>query len=200
MMVDPLLDVKSTAMVWLRNDLRVSDHKSFSLATKSGLRVIAYYSFDPNQFKTTPWGFKKTESHRAQFLIETLSELKQSLMGLNISLIIDTIDPVTGIANLVKTLNIKEIYFQKEWTQEERVVEEKLRTKLNEKVNFHSNFDQFLFHPDDVPFELNDLPEVFTRFRKQCEKNMQCQRTLNRNNTIKQRKFIRTELFNSISN
>ena len=170
MMVDPLLNENSTAMVWLRNDLRVSDHKSFSLATKSGLRVIAYYSFDPNQFKTTPWGFKKTESHRAQFLIETLSELKQSLIGLNISLIIDTIDPVTGIENLVDTLDIKEIYFQKEWTQEERVVEEKLKTKLDEKVNFYSNFDQFLFHPDDVPFELNNLPEVFTRFRKQCEK------------------------------
>ena len=171
MKVDPKSDKKPTAMVWLRNDLRAHDQKSFALAAKSGLKVIAYYSFDPQQYKTTKWGFKKTDAYRAKFLIETLSELKKTLKDLNISLIVDSTEPATGIVNWVKTLNIKEIYFQKEWTQEERFVEDKLRSNLDSEINFHSSYDQFLFHPVDISFKLNDLPEVFTQFRKQCEKN-----------------------------
>ena len=171
MKVDSKSDKKPTAMVWLRNDLRAHDQKSFALAAKSGLKVIAYYSFDPQQYKTTKWGFKKTDAYRAKFLIETLSDLKKTLNDLNISLIVDNIEPSTGIVNWVKTLNIKEIYFQKEWTQEERFVEDKLRSNLDSEINLHSNYDQFLFHPEDISFKLNDLPEVFTQFRKQCEKN-----------------------------
>jgi len=171
MKVVPISDKKPTAMVWLRNDLRAQDQKSFALAVKSGLKVVAYYSFDPQQFKATKWGFKKTDAYRTKFLIETLSELKKTLNDLNISLIVDNIEPATGIVNWVKTLNIKEIYFQKEWTQEEQFVEDKLRSNLDSEINFHSNYDQFLFHPEDISFKLNDLPEVFTQFRKQCEKN-----------------------------
>ena len=171
MKVEPISDKKPTAMVWLRNDLRARDQKSFALAIKSGLKVMAYYTFDPQQFKTTKWGFKKTDAYRAKFLIETLTELKKTLNDLNISLIVDNIEPTTGIVNWVKNLNVKEIYFQKEWTQEEQLVEDKLRFNLDSEINFHSNYDQFLFHPEDISFELNELPEIFTQFRKQCEKN-----------------------------
>ncbi|MDA9015224.1 DASH family cryptochrome [Flavobacteriaceae bacterium] len=161
---------KPTALVWLRNDLRINDQQSFALAAKSKANIVAYYSFDPSHFETTPWGFKKTEAFRAQFLIETLTELRQFLLSLNISLIVDFKDPVEGIEYWVNELNVNKIYFQKEWTEEERLVEEKLRAVLKPEVNLHSHYDQFLFHPEDIPFELNLLPEIFTHFRKQCEK------------------------------
>jgi deoxyribodipyrimidine photo-lyase len=45
---------KPTAMVWLRNDLRIIDQQSLSLAKQSGLKVVAYYSFDPRHYETTP--------------------------------------------------------------------------------------------------------------------------------------------------
>ena len=39
------------------------------------------------------------------------------------------------------------------------------------KLNFHSTYDQFLFHPEDVPYEdWQQIPEVFTHFRKKCQK------------------------------
>ena len=34
----------------------------------------------------------------------------------------------------------------------------------------HPFYDQFLFHPEDVPINIEQLPEVFTVFRKKCEK------------------------------
>ena len=86
-----------TAMVWLRNDLRIFDQQSLTLAKQSGLKVVAYYSFDPRHYGTTLWGFSKTAFFRAQFLIESVAELQRSLSDLNISLIIDNRPPEEGI-------------------------------------------------------------------------------------------------------
>ena len=38
-------------------------------------------------------------------------------------------------------------------------------------MNIHKVYDQFLFHPDDIPFKnFEKIPDVFTAFRKKCEK------------------------------
>lgn len=163
--------VKGTALVWFRNDLRISDHYGLFHASKSYEKIIAYYSFDPKQFSVTSWGFKKTESFRAQFLIETVQQLQLDLAAKNISLIIEHNDPSERIPNWIESEKIEALYFQNEWTKEERETEERLRSNLPNSVEIHAAYDQFLFHPEDVPMSLDQLPEVFTNFRKQCEKN-----------------------------
>lgn len=160
-----------SVLVWLRNDLRVTDQHSFISATTSGANVFAYYSFDPKHYGNTKWGFPKTEAFRAQFLIETITELQQSLEALNITLIVEQGNPAEGLPKWIEQLNIKTIYFQKEWTKEEREVEAQLREAIPAEVKFQSHYDQFLFHPDDLPFKISALPEVFTQFRKVCEKH-----------------------------
>lgn len=164
---------KKTALVWFRNDLRVNDQYSLYAAINSGAKVVAYYSFDPRQYKKTAWGFPKTGSFRAQFLIETLLELRNTLKEFNITLIIEQRFAEEGLAYWIEKLNIEELYFQKEWTQEEVEIEEKLKRVVSKQLLFHSHFDQFLFHPETLPFKIVDLPEVFTQFRKQCEKQSQ---------------------------
>jgi len=139
---------------------------------------VAYYSFDPRHYGTTLWGFSKTAFFRAQFLIESVAELQRSLSDLNISLIIDNRPPEEGIPDWVHRLNISKIFLQKEWTQEERLVENNLRASLDNEIEFYSHYDQFLFHPEDIPFEINNLPEVFTLFRKQCEKKSTVRKVL----------------------
>ena len=161
---------KGKALVWLRNDLRATDQQSLYQAATNHEQVIAYYAFDPAHFTTTKWGFKKTEAYRAQFLIETVLALKEELAAHNITLIIEQQSPQLGIAQWVKELSITDLYFQKEWTKEEREEEEKVSAGLSAQVNVHSYYDQFLFHPDDIPMNLTDLPEVFTAYRKKCEK------------------------------
>ena len=163
-------DSKRRALIWLRNDLRITDHYGFYNASKNCDRIIAYYTFDPKQFIQTPWGFKKTGKYRLQFLIETLKQLKSDLLKKNISLIIDKKKPEKGIPKLVDTYGITDLYYQKEWTQEEQITTDTLKKSISEKVVVHSFYDQFLFHPDDLPIEIESLPEVFTVFRKKCEK------------------------------
>ena len=162
--------IKGTALVWFRNDLRITDHYSLFNASKDYENVVAYFCFDVNQFKENQWGFKKTSSYRTQFLIESVLQVQKELEEKNITLIIEKQDPVIGISEYAESEKIDAIYFQKEWTEEELKVEHNLRIKLSH-ITFHSYYDQFLFHPEDIPMNLEQLPEVFTRFRKECEKN-----------------------------
>ena len=161
---------KGKALVWLRNDLRVQDQASFYKATQKHQSVVAFYCFDPLHYADTPWGFKKTGPFRMQFLLETIAQLKKELEALNISLILGKKDPASEIKAWVDTLDITDIYFQQEWTKEEKIRESEVRNILKDTVEVHTHFDQFLFHPEDIPMTVSDLPEVFTAFRKKCEK------------------------------
>ena len=161
---------KGKALVWLRNDLRTHDHASFHFATQNHESVVAYYSFDPLHYAQTQWGFKKTERFRAQFLIETLKDLQEQLEQLNISLIIEQKTPADALGEWCAQLEITDIYYQKEWTKEEQDCESEVKSVLPECIQLHPFYDQFLFHPEDVPINIEQLPEVFTVFRKKCEK------------------------------
>ena len=103
-----------SALVWLRNDLRINDNHALFHATQKHQRVVAYYTFDPSHYELTKWGFKKTERYRAQFLIDTVQQLKEDLALLNITLIVDKESPKDGIYNWSKELNNTAQYYQEE--------------------------------------------------------------------------------------
>ncbi len=159
-------------LVWFRNDLRLEDNASLTKACR-GTKVIAVYCFDPLCFEKDSFGFKKTEKYRAQFLIETVSELKENLSKLNIDLLVFHNKPETILPEIIQQHNITKVYLQKEWTQEETDTLNRVKEKCASTIFFEESFDQFLYHPDDSAFQnLKELPEVFTQFRKVSEKKV----------------------------
>ena len=159
-------------LVWFRNDLRVADNASLANAVKENEKVIAVYCFDPRQFGQSKYGnFKKTEKFRTKFNIESVRELKSNLEKMNISLLVYHQNPEEIIPNLVIEFDIKTIYFQEEWTKDEVRIEIEIKSKVNNSVEFKTVYDQFLFHPKDIPFSVQDIPNVFTQFRNKCEKS-----------------------------
>ena len=160
---------KQKGLVWFRNDLRVHDNASLTQAIQENETVIAVYCFDPRHFEKDIYGFKKTEKYRAQFLIESVNALKTNLEKINISLFVYHGKPENSISAFAKEHQINTIYFQEEWTSEEVEVSANLRTQLQTTVTFKTHYDQFLFHPADIPFDLNSIPKVFTQFRTLCE-------------------------------
>ncbi len=157
-------------LIWFRNNLRVADNRSVYNACQ-GESVIAVYFFDPRHYAIGDFGFKKTEKYRARFLIESVTELKANLLKLNITLLVFHDKPENVILNLVKEHEIKNIYLQKEWTRDENQVLDALIAKIPALVNIEECYDQFLFHPEDLPYSgIENIPQVFTQFRKKCEK------------------------------
>ncbi len=161
--------VQTNSLVWFRNDLRVDDHNGLKIALDNSNKVVGFYCFSPKVFSENKLGFKKTDVFRTKFLIETVDNLKENLKKNNISLIIKIGDPVEELSNVITQHNISNIYLQKEWTKEEYDEEALLKSKLT-NVLFHSTYDQFLYHPDDVDNQF--ISDVFTSFRKYCEKKV----------------------------
>lgn len=166
-------------LIWYRNDLRTEDLESLAEASKNHEKVLAVYCFDPRHYQMTRWGFEKTGKFRAQFLLETISQLRQNLEKLHISLLIYQEKPEEVLSRLVENYDISTIYYQKEWTSEEREVEDTLKAKLK-NVSFRSYYQQFLYHPEDIPFEINKIPKIFTEFRKACEKKSEVRQLIPR--------------------
>ncbi|WP_111684063.1 DASH family cryptochrome [Winogradskyella tangerina] len=156
-------------LVWFRNDLRTVDNAVLAAAVNNSDKVIAAYCFDPRQFETNKYGFKKTEKYRAKFLIETIHDLKDQLEKLNIDLLVYHDLPEQVIPQICKKFKVSDIYLQKEWTQEELEIENAVRSGC-ELIEWHSIYSQFLFHPEDINFEIAQTPQVFTVFRKKLEK------------------------------
>ena len=57
------------ALVWFKTDLRIEDNETLLKAIAQSEKIIPVYCFDEVHFETTPYGFKKTGSFRAQFLL-----------------------------------------------------------------------------------------------------------------------------------
>ena len=166
------------SLVWFRNDLRVNDNISLYNALKKSSNIIGVYCFDPRHFEVIKYGFKKTEKFRAQFLIETVRELQDNLAKKNISLFVYIDKPENIIPKIVEEYKIDTVYSQKEWTNEEQDVSLNLKNKL-QNIEFIESYDQFLFHPEDIPFtNIQYLPEVFTVFRKRCEKEVKIRKII----------------------
>jgi deoxyribodipyrimidine photo-lyase len=162
---------KQKGLVWFRNDLRVHDNESLTNAIDENDTVIAVYCFDSRHFEQTGFGFKKTEKFRAKFIIESVTVLKQNLKKLNIPLLVYHQKPEDSIPEIVAQNKINSVYFQEEWTSEEMEVLKNIKSKVSDSVAFKSTYNQFLFHPEDIPFDITSIPNVFTQFRNQCEKS-----------------------------
>lgn len=158
---------KTTGLVWFRNDLRIRDQHALSTAIKRHEKVIGIYHLPQEWLEPTPWGFRKMESYRVQFLLQSLQQLQKDLAQLNISLWVTVGKWKETLIDLQKKHAITDLYGQHEWTQEE-INDEK---SIPSSIKTHWFYDQFLYHPEDIPMELKNIPEVFTVFRKKCEKH-----------------------------
>ncbi|MFK7833180.1 MAG: DASH family cryptochrome [Winogradskyella sp.] len=159
----------NTNLVWFRNDLRTKNNAVLAEACKNGNAVIGIYCFDPKYFEVNKRGFKITEKYRAKFLIETIEDLKAQLAALNIDLLVYHDAPENVIPTVCANHNVSDIYIQNDWTKDEIATETALKSELK-TVAFHKIYNQFLYHPDDINFEIEKTPQVFTVFRKKLEK------------------------------
>ena len=162
----------SPVIVWLRNDLRLEDHEPLHRAVQSGAPVALVYCVDPRQFRMLPSGVPKTGSFRAQFLIESLTALRDACRDRASDLVVRHGMPETVLPALARELNAERVFYHEEVASDETTVEAEVEAALNAVgVRLEGCWGHTLFHPDDLPFDLQALPDVFTSFRKLVERD-----------------------------
>lgn len=161
-----------TALVWFKTDLRIGDNEALVKAIAQSKEVIPVYCFDESHFEITEHGFKKTGSFRAQFLLESLQDLDVKLRELGSGLRIVQGKPEVEIPKLVQEYKVQKVFAKREVAFEEKQTEKKVELELFKlRCEFETVSTSTLYHAEDLPFSIKDIPDVFTNFRKKTEKD-----------------------------
>src|SRR5476651_993036 len=161
-----------TILVWFRNDLRIQDNEILLEATRKADRVIPVYCFDPYYFKTTRSGTLKTGNFRAKFLIESVANLRDNLRAMGSELIVRTGNPAEIIPQLAAEYHVNEVYHHREVAFEETGICEQGEAAIWKlKLNLKHFIGHTLYHKEDLPFPIKDIPDGFASFRKKIERD-----------------------------
>lgn len=160
-------------LLWFRNDLRLHDQEALFRAKQKTAHIIPVYCFDIRQFAPTELGFPKTGSFRAKFLIESVANLRENLKKIGSNLIVRVGHPEEVVAELAKHFEVSAVYASQEITHEEKQVQDNLEQKLwANKIQLEFFWTATLYHLQDLPYPICNLPDVFTQFRKDVEKSV----------------------------
>jgi len=163
-----------TAIVWFKTDLRIEDNETLVKAIAISENVIPVYCFDESHFETTSYGFKKTGSFRAQFLLESLQDLDARLRTLGSGLLILKGKPEIEIPKIVNQFKAQKVFAKREVAFEERQTEKKVQDELFKlRCELEKVSTSTLYHAEDLPFSIKDIPDLFSNFRKKTEKDSQ---------------------------
>ena len=163
---------EKTILVWFRNDLRVHDNEILLEATRKADKVLPVYCFDPFYFKTTALGLSKTGNIRARFLLESVADLRHNLQNLGGDLIVRIGNPAEVILQLAQEYQVSEVYHHREVAFEETKISEDVEAALWKiKLNLKHFIGHTLYHKEDLPFPIKDIPDSFAVFKKKVERD-----------------------------
>lgn len=166
---------KDTAIVWFRQDLRLHDNEALWEAYNAAYYVIPVYIFDTRNFeKTSRFGFKKTAVFRAQFILDSVQDLKKSFKKRGLDLIVRVGLPEEILPELANDHKASWIYCNRERTQEELDVQNAVEKGLWQRgKELRYSRGKMLYYTADLPFPIAHTPDVFSNFRKEVERFIQ---------------------------
>ncbi len=160
-----------TILVWFRNDLRIHDNEILIEACKKASKIIPIYCFDPRYFTETPFGTLKTGVIRAKFLLESVTGLQKSLQKIGGDLMIVCGRPEEILPEIAGKFNVSEVYHHREVALEETEISGLVEAALWKKqINLKHFIGHTLYHKEDLPFPIKDIPDSFTLFKKKVER------------------------------
>ena len=187
-------------LLWYRNDLRIHDHEALWKASEKTSQVVPVYIFDPRLHNEHELGFPKAGQMRHQFLIESVKNLQENLKKIGSNLIIRTGFPEDILPQLAKEIQADELYTSEEITSEENEVDSLVEERLKidgRKIKFF--WQTTLFHVDDLPMDVENLPDVFTQFRNKVEKFSKVRKTFETPKNLVFKESVESETISDIS-
>lgn len=147
---------------WIRSDIRINDNETLAQFCSESTKGIIFWCADKN--------FHRLSEFKKQSIIHSLFNLNQKLKQFNQEIVIfdESIDQV--FPQLVSELKIERLYFTKQHAFNEKE-EEKIIFEFAHKQNIQiKTYDQMtLIAEKNLPFLIEDMPLVFTDFRKKVE-------------------------------
>jgi deoxyribodipyrimidine photo-lyase len=157
----------TVAIYWFRNDLRLLDNPAFTLACASASALLPVFIHDPAASEETRWGFARTGLHRQQWLADTLADLHLQLRRQGSALIELHGVPEQVLPALAAEYETHSIFCETIAAPQEQAQLAALRAA---GLQVRSVWQSSLLDPENLPFPLQRLPDMFTAFRHAVEK------------------------------
>ncbi|XP_028781918.1 blue-light photoreceptor PHR2 isoform X2 [Neltuma alba] len=163
--------IRRASIVWFRNDLRVRDNECLNSANNESMSVLPVYCFDPRDHGKSSSGFDKSGSYHATFLIEAVSDLRKNLQSRGSDLVVRIGKPETILTELAKAVGADALYVHREASRDEVKVEERVEAAMREEnIELKYFWGSTLYHVDDLPFKLEDMPSNYGGFKEKAQK------------------------------
>lgn len=160
-----------TILVWFRNDLRIHDNEMLVEAISRAENVLPVYCVDPRYFVKTSYGTQKSGYLRTRFLLQSIDSLKSGLRRLGGDLLIQTGKPEDVLPALCRQYQVSEVYHHREVAEEETLISGLVETSLwKEKINLKHFIGHTLFHKEDLPFSIKNIPDNFMIFKRKIDR------------------------------
>ncbi|KAG7970874.1 hypothetical protein I3843_07G107200 [Carya illinoinensis] len=162
--------IRRAAIVWFRNDLRVHDNECLNTASNEAMSVLPVYCFDPRDYGKSSSGLDKTGSCHASFLIESVSDLKKNLQAKGSDLVVRIGKPETVLVELAKAVGADAVYAHREVSHDEVKAEGRIEAAMKEEsLEVKYFWGSTLYHLDDLPFKLEEMPANYSGFREKVQ-------------------------------
>lgn len=156
----------STALYWFRNDLRLGDNLALLQACAHADALLPVYCHAPPQ-APTPWGFERVGPHRQRVLRDTLDDLARQLHQRGSRLLEVQGPTASSLTELAHRVGATTIWCEAIAAPQEQAEVQALR---DAGWRVHSLWQSSLLAPQDLPFDVAQMPEVFTAFRHAVER------------------------------
>ncbi|MEM6257839.1 MAG: DASH family cryptochrome [Planctomycetota bacterium] len=160
-------------LLWFRRNLRIDDQPLFE-----GLagQAVGVWVLDPRELLSDdPLGFPRCGDRRLQFILESVAGLRRSMRELGTDLLVRVGEPEAVIPQLACEAGASDLRFVREPGTEERGVEKQLLAAMAREQNTCKTEalpPETLFDLQDPLGHAGELPEVFSRWRRRCEKKL----------------------------
>jgi deoxyribodipyrimidine photo-lyase len=178
------------SIYWFRKNLRLRDNPSLFNAIKDNDEIIFIYIYDLKTYNPNGLDIHEIGDFRKKFVIESVLDLEKNLKSKNIHLHTFEGDKIKILDEIRSSHGIDTIYCSKEvgWYEEED--EKKL---IDNNYELIMSEDPHLIEERELPFHLDNLPLIFTPFRKKVEKNSKIRDDIRELPSVK-KAIVNTEL------
>ncbi|MDR3501086.1 MAG: deoxyribodipyrimidine photo-lyase [Legionella sp.] len=156
------------ALVWFRQDLRLSDNPAFIEACSQHRVVIPLYIYDE---KTSVLG-----GAQAWWLHHSLSALSHSLKQLGLNLLLRKGEPLEIILDLLKIVPVSAVFWNRCYEPNAIVRDKKIKaTLLKQGIEVQSSNGSLLHEPWTIKNKNGDYFKVFTPYWRHCKQTLTIQ-------------------------
>ena len=160
----------SRAICWFKNDLRTDDNPALVAAAGAGA-LMAVYCVEARFFADSGYGAPRVGVHRRGFIAQALASLRSRLDARGVPLLVVVGEPEDVLPRLARDNDVRSVWTASETAPEEAGQVRRLRHALGRlDVALHEARPNTLHDRSDLPFDLVDMPRVFTRFRRRIER------------------------------